>query len=281
MDMTASAETTSFEQLADIVIEASAQAVLDYVSNPQSWQEWMPATHEIQSDDRPLLTGETFTERWATRKGEVGLQWRVTKRTDPTLWQAETEAPFTGPIVARYELDELGPHRCRYVRRIINPARPKPPTPEMIERMNTEADVCLANIKRLVEIGVSSNPPQLRSRYVDPEELSWSPSDFPGIETKVLWSEPETGRSTILFKLAPGAVVPSHTHTDVEQTWVLSGTFEDDEGQAAAGHYIWRPAGNRHEARSPTGAVILSVFGKPNVFDDGSGFYTELQEGER
>lgn len=122
---------------------------------------------------------------------------------------------------------------------------------------------------------MNQNPPELQSRYIDPDVMEWAPSDFPGIDTKVLWSEPETGRSTILFKLAPGAVVPSHTHVDVEQTWVLSGTFEDDEGHAVAGHYIWRPAGNRHEARSPTGALILSMFAKPNSFDDNTGFYTD------
>lgn len=119
------------------------------------------------------------------------------------------------------------------------------------------------------------NPPELRSRYVDPATMHWQPSRFPGIETKVLWSEPETGRSTILFKLAPGAVVPAHEHVDVEQTWVLSGSFEDHEGKALPGHYIWRPAGNRHEARTVDGAVILSMFGAPNRFDDGSGFYTD------
>ena len=69
----------------------------------------MPATHEMASDDRPLQAGETFDERWATRKGEVGLAWRVTERTDPTLWVAETETAFTGPIVARYEVAESVP----------------------------------------------------------------------------------------------------------------------------------------------------------------------------
>jgi len=251
--------------------------VLDYVSNPRTWPEWMPATHEIVSDDRPLRAGESFDERWATRRGEVGLAWRVTARTDPSLWVAETETPFTGPIVARYEVTDLGDDRCRYVRRIVNPARPKAPTAEMIARIDAEAEVCLANIKANIETRHRGlwNPPELRSRYVDPDEMDWQPSDFPGIETKVLWSDPKTGRSTILFKLAAGAVVPAHEHVDVEQTWVLSGSFEDHEGKALAGHYIWRPAGNRHEARSVDGAVILAFFGAPNRFEAGSRFYTD------
>ncbi len=119
------------------------------------------------------------------------------------------------------------------------------------------------------------NPPKLRSTYIDPESLPWKPSQFPGIEAKVLWSDPASGRSTILFKLAPGAVVPAHTHAGVEQTWVLEGTFEDDEGRALPGHFVWRPAENRHEASTPDGALILSMFDKPNVFDESSGFYTD------
>jgi hypothetical protein len=29
---------------------------------------------------------------------------------------------------------------------------------------------------------------------------------------------------------------------------------------------VWRPAGNRHLARSPNGALVLSFFLKPNRF---------------
>ncbi|MFT7599171.1 MAG: hypothetical protein ACI8TP_002100 [Acidimicrobiales bacterium] len=148
---TASPSTVGFEQSLAIAIEAPALAVLDYVSNPQTWPQWMPATHEIISDDRPLQQDETFSERWVTRKGEVGLAWSVTKREDPTLWQAECETPFTGPIVACYEVEVTGPSSCIYTRRIINPARPKAPTGEMIERMDAEARLCLDNIKRVVE----------------------------------------------------------------------------------------------------------------------------------
>ena len=150
---TGPAGTVSVELAPSIEIGAPARVVLDYVSNPQSWPQWMPATHEIASDDRPMLAGETFAERWATRQGEVGLAWRVTERIEGVRWVAETETPFTGPIVCRYEVEALGPDRCRYTRRILNPARPKAPTEEMVQRMRSEADVCLANIKRNTEAG--------------------------------------------------------------------------------------------------------------------------------
>jgi anti-sigma factor ChrR (cupin superfamily) len=124
------------------------------------------------------------------------------------------------------------------------------------------------------DTGDLANPPELRSTYVDPAGMAWQPTPFDGVEMKLLYADAEQGRSTMLFKLAPGAAIPPHTHLDVEQTYVLSGVFEDAEGRAEAGQFVWRPAGNRHVAGSPDGAVILSVFLQPNRFDAGTPFFT-------
>src|SRR6185369_18007368 len=73
------------------------------------------------------------------------------------------------------------------------------------------------------------NPPHLRSTHVAASSMPWQPTQFPGIEMKILYSDDE-GRSTILFKMAPGAVVPLHEHTALEQTYMLEGSLEDAEG---------------------------------------------------
>ena len=57
-----------------------------------------------------------------------------------------------------------------------------------------------------------------------------------------------------------------HEHVEVEQTFVLEGSLVDDEGEVTAGNYVWRPKGNRHIAKSPNGALVLSIFLKPNIF---------------
>ena len=107
----------------------------------------------------------------------------------------------------------------------------------------------------------------LASCYVKPEEVPWEPMPgVSGIEMKVLVQDRETGLFTGLFRLEPGAVVPDHIHTDIEQIYVLEGTFADEDGVAHAGDFIWRPKGNRHEAHSPDGCVILGFFLKPNQF---------------
>jgi anti-sigma factor ChrR (cupin superfamily) len=120
----------------------------------------------------------------------------------------------------------------------------------------------------------AENTPALASHYLDVPNMPWEKTRFTGIEIKVLYSD-ASGITTALFKLAPGAVVPLHEHTALEQTFVLEGALEDHEGICGPGQFVWRPAGNRHEAVAPNGAVILSFFLKPNRFAEGNKFFTE------
>jgi hypothetical protein len=143
-------DTVRFERSHDVEIEATPAEVLDYVSNPQTWREWMPATHDIDSPDRPLQAGERFTERWGTSRDEVQLDWHVSGREHPTSWEAWTETSFIGRIEARYTCVAT-PTGTHYTRTIVNPGRPKAPTEEVVARIDDEAAVCLANIKAAVE----------------------------------------------------------------------------------------------------------------------------------
>jgi len=110
---------------------------------------------------------------------------------------------------------------------------------------------------------------ELASRYVNVDELPWNPTPTPGIDMKILLDVPETGLLTALFRWAPGTSLPLHEHVEIEQTYVLSGSIVDDEGEVREGNYVWRPKGNRHIARSPNGALVLSFFLKPNKFLEG------------
>jgi anti-sigma factor ChrR (cupin superfamily) len=106
----------------------------------------------------------------------------------------------------------------------------------------------------------------LASRYVEVESLPWKPTPCPGIYMKILLEDSETGLLTALFRWEPGAELALHEHVEVEQTFVLEGSLVDDEGEVRAGNYVWRPKGNRHTASSPNGALVLSMFLKPNKF---------------
>jgi anti-sigma factor ChrR (cupin superfamily) len=110
----------------------------------------------------------------------------------------------------------------------------------------------------------------LASRYVDVESLPWKPTPCAGIDMKILLEDKESGLMTALFRWQAGAELALHEHVEVEQTFVLQGSLVDEEGKVTAGNYVWRPKGNRHIARSPNGALVLSMFLKPNIFLDGS-----------
>jgi len=92
-------------------------------------------------------------------------------------------------------------------------------------------------------------------------------------DMKVLVEDPATGLLTALFRWQPGAELTLHEHVEIEQTFVLEGSLADEEGEVTAGNYVWRPKGNRHSARSPNGALVLSMFLRPNIFlsDDKEG----------
>jgi anti-sigma factor ChrR (cupin superfamily) len=106
----------------------------------------------------------------------------------------------------------------------------------------------------------------LASRYVEVESLPWKPTPCSGIDMKILLEDTESGLLTALFRWQPGAELALHEHVEVEQTFVLEGSLVDDEGEVRAGNYVLRPKGNRHIARSPNGALVLSMFLKPNIF---------------
>ena len=148
--------TFFFERHHDILINVPPDVVFDYVTNPNSWPEWLAASHHIDSPDRPLGTGDEFQEKWHPRSGETVLNWIVTSAERPTIWIGETEAPFLGPIIVRYDFEAAGPfdeknQATRYRRNVTNPTRPKPPTEDMVQRFDEEAVIGLGNIKSLLE----------------------------------------------------------------------------------------------------------------------------------
>ena len=142
--------SVSFERSHDILIDAPPKAVFDYVTNPQSWPEWIKASHRIDSEDRPLTRGETFHETWRIRSGEVPMDWVVEACDSPRLWIVQAETAFMGPIVIQYTCETVD-GGTRFTRTTRNPARPKPPTDDQLARMDAEAATAVGNIKANVE----------------------------------------------------------------------------------------------------------------------------------
>src|SRR6185312_1791335 len=97
--------------------------------------------------------------------------------------------------------------------------------------MRLREAVMSAPERKLVHSDIKpANPPERAAHYLDVPNMPWEATKFPGIQIKVLYTD-EGGITTALFKLAPGAVVPLHEHTALEQTYVIEGSLEDHEGK--------------------------------------------------
>lgn len=119
--------------------------------------------------------------------------------------------------------------------------------------------------------------PPLASRFVEVAALPWEKTRFPGIETKTLLIDRESGVATLLMRMAPGAKLPDHEHVLIEQTYVLEGSLVCGEGECKAGEFVWRPAGSRHDASGgPQGGLMLAIFQIPNRFYESDGRETDV-----
>jgi anti-sigma factor ChrR (cupin superfamily) len=110
------------------------------------------------------------------------------------------------------------------------------------------------------------------SVYVKPQEIAWKPTQFDGISIKILYEDTAKGEMTCLLKWEPGATLPMHKHPEIEQTYVIEGSFSDHDGICRAGEFVWRRVGSFHETHSEEGAIILAVYRKPNVFQRSTGY---------
>jgi anti-sigma factor ChrR (cupin superfamily) len=109
----------------------------------------------------------------------------------------------------------------------------------------------------------------MSTRYIDADALPWIDTVYPGIEMKILFKDEQRGLMTALFRWQPGAELPMHEHTDIEQSFVLQGDLCDEEGVCGAGQFAWRPAGSAHRAWSTEGCLLIATFQKPNRFLEG------------
>ena len=77
-----------------------------------------------------------------------------------------------------------------------------------------------------------------------------------GIRVKTLLSDSSRGNS-VLLQLAPGASLPHHRHSWLEEGIVLSGDFDFENLKLGPGDYLLSPPGSRHSTMiSRNGAIV-------------------------
>jgi anti-sigma factor ChrR (cupin superfamily) len=82
----------------------------------------------------------------------------------------------------------------------------------------------------------------------------------PGIECKLLATDTERQRVSMLVRLAPGASYPAHTHAGVEELHLLDGELWIDERKLVAGDYNYgAPGAGDERVWSETGCTCLLI----------------------
>jgi anti-sigma factor ChrR (cupin superfamily) len=92
----------------------------------------------------------------------------------------------------------------------------------------------------------------------------WAEPDWedvaPGIECKLLATDSETHRVSMLVRLAPGASYPPHTHASVEELHLLDGELWIDERKLYPGDYNFgAPGAGDERVWSETGCTCVLI----------------------
>jgi quercetin dioxygenase-like cupin family protein len=99
---------------------------------------------------------------------------------------------------------------------------------------------------------------------VPPPALQWSEPEWeqvaPGIECKLLATDTERHRVSMLVRLARGASYPAHTHAGVEELHLLDGELWINERKLVPGDYNYgAPGAEDHRVWSETGCTCVLV----------------------
>jgi hypothetical protein len=98
----------------------------------------------------------------------------------------------------------------------------------------------------------------------------WSEPEWeqvaPGIECKLLATDTERHRVSMLVRLAPGASYPAHTHAGVEELHLLDGELWIDERKLFPGDYNYgAPGAGDERVWSETGCTCVLVTSTKDV----------------
>lgn len=108
---------------------------------------------------------------------------------------------------------------------------------------------------RILRIAQAPAPQGTRTLRFD--EGDWQ-NLMPLVEMKVLRRDVEKNNQTVLYRLHPGAIFPSHMHTQQEECLVLEGEINCGDHYVRKGDMHIAEAGCEHPAiTSKTGALLL------------------------
>jgi len=91
--------------------------------------------------------------------------------------------------------------------------------------------------------------------------IEWQRTDVDGFWIKPLYEDTALGEKTMLMKIDPGAYVPIHAHSgELEQIYVIEGSFYDQHATLKAGDYCCRAPDAPHLSGSEDGAILMLIY---------------------
>ena len=99
-----------------------------------------------------------------------------------------------------------------------------------------------------------------QSSWLNSAHVDWQESGSKGFWIKPLFEDKSRHLKTWLMKVDPGAYSPLHDHAELEQVYVLQGSFYDQNNVYRAGEYILRAPGAMHTAGSEEGALVILFY---------------------
>jgi len=98
------------------------------------------------------------------------------------------------------------------------------------------------------------HPADQQRLVIDSRQGCWQSAPVAGLALLPLhhWGS----ENVDLRRLAPGTVVPHHSHPGGEEILVLEGVFQDDHGSYPAGSWLRQPPGSAHQPSSEQGCTI-------------------------
>jgi hypothetical protein len=125
----------------------------------------------------------------------------------------------------------------------------RPAAPQPAARARVLARIAAAEAPVLEQDGV---------RFVRGAQLDWQAGPIADFETKALRVDEAGGRITLLARLAPGGVYPSHRHRGVEEIYLVEGDLLINGVLMRSGDSCSADADSVHDGiRSPSGCVFV------------------------
>ncbi len=103
-----------------------------------------------------------------------------------------------------------------------------------------------------------------RDIEVDSNKLEWKPTRSPGVWSKNLRRDEQTGTRSLL-KFEVNSYMSRHMHPAGEEVLVLEGRVRVEDSWCEAGCYLYSPPGSSDDVYSDTGALLFVALPKPAV----------------